>query len=143
MTLLLVFVSLASAQIRSDTSQPAVRFSTVDVLIDPHGSDLAAYQLEFVADPARVTLVGIEGGQHPAFKVPPYYDPKALAGNRVILAALNAGTDLPNSKTRVATLHLQIKGDAKPAMSAKLVVAASANEKTIDADVFVSEGAMQ
>jgi hypothetical protein len=143
MTLLLLLVSITSAQIRTDSAQPAVRFATVDLLIDPHGSDLAAYQLEFLADPARVTLVGIEGGQHPAFKVPPYYDPKALAGNRVILAALNAGNDLPQSKTRVATLHLQIKGDAKPSISAKLVVAANSSEKTIDADVSVSEGAMQ
>jgi hypothetical protein len=140
-TLLLVLVSFASAQIRSDTSKPAVRFSTVDVLIDPHGLDLAAYQLEFLADPNRVTLVGIEGGQHPAFKAPPYYDPKALAGNRVILAALNAGTDLPKSNTRVARLHLQISGDAKPNLSAKLLVAASSNEKVIQAEVSTLEGA--
>ena len=138
-----MLISFASAQIQSDAPRDSIRFTNVDVLLDPHGSDLAAYQLELLADPARVKLVGIEGGAHPAFKEPPYYDPKALAGNRVILAALNAGTDLPKSKTRVARLHLQITGDAKPALSAKLVVAAGSNEKTIDAEVSVQEGAVQ
>ena len=133
----------APAQPLEDAPKNTLRFASVDVMIDPHGSDLAAYQLEFVADSQRVTLVGIEGGQHQAFKQPPYYDPKALAGNRVILAGLNAGKDLPHDKTRVATLHLQIKGDAKPSLSAKLVVAASANEKNIPADVSVTEGALQ
>lgn len=138
---LLLMVSLAPAQLLNDAPRNPIRFTNVDVLIDPHGADLAAYQLEFVADPQRVTLVGIEGGQHQAFKQPPYYDVKALSGNRVILAALNAGKDLPREKTRVATLHLQIKGDAKPSLSAKLVVAASSNEKNIQADVTISEGA--
>ena len=117
---------------------PQARFANVDILVDPHGTSLAAYQLEFVADPKRVTLVGIEGGEHAAFVQPPYYDPKALAGNRVILAALNTGKDLPSGKTRVARLHLRIIGNDAPALSAKLVVAASSNDKTIPADVSVS-----
>jgi hypothetical protein len=144
LALLLVLVSFTSAQTRSTAPVAAYRFTNVDVMVDPRGAALAAYQLEFVADPARVTLVGIEGGQHIAFKQPPYYDPKALKeGNRVILAALNAGDDLPKDKTRVARLHLRITGDSRPEMSARLIVAASSNEKTIPADVTVTEGAIQ
>jgi hypothetical protein len=145
---ILAFVVLLSsftlAQIREEMpAPPVVRFTNVDVLVDPRGTPLAAYQVEFIADPARVTLVGIEGGQDAAFKQPPYYDPKAMSGNRVILAALNTGKDLPRQKTRVARLHLRIIGAEQPKLSAKLIVAASSNEKTIQADVSVSEGAGQ
>ena len=129
--------------IRAQTSKNVVatHFASVDVLVDPHETALAAYQVEFVANAEQVTLVGIEGGEHTAFKQPPYYDPKALAGNRVILAALNTGMDLPKSKTRVARLHLRISGADDPNMTAKLIVAASGNDQPIAADVSVAQGA--
>lgn len=105
------------------------RFEAVDILLDPGGTPLAAYQIEFVADPGRVKLVGIEGGDHPAFREPPYYDPAALSRSRVILAALSTASDLPKDKTRVARLHLQVEGVGPPEYAAKLVVAASADEQ--------------
>jgi hypothetical protein len=117
------------------------RFVNVDVFVDPHGNSLAAYQIECTADPKRVTLVGVEGGFHAAFKNPPYYDPQALAGHRIVLAALNPGSDLPKEKVRVATLHLRTLGDGPANISAKLVTAASSNDQVIAADVSVSEGA--
>jgi len=127
-----------------------VRFQTVDVALDPKGQPLAAYQLEFVADPsarsgqaaARVKLVGVEGGDHAAFREPPYYDPAALSRHRVILAAFSTSADLPKSATRVARLHVQISGDGQPEWSAKLIVASS-DKTSIPADVRVSaaEGA--
>jgi hypothetical protein len=141
-----LMASFTLGQIRSSSAPSSnIHFTNVDVLIDPHGIPLAAYQIEFLADPARVKLVGIEGGQHSAFKQPPYYDPKALAGpgNRVIIAALNTGNDLPHDRTRIARLHLRVVGDELPKMSARLVTAASSNEKTIRADVSVTEGAAQ
>jgi hypothetical protein len=139
-----VTVFVRAQRVEIDTTRPTqVRFTNVDIVVDPRGTPLAAYQVEFLADSNRVTLVGIEGGQHAAFKQPPYYDPKALAGNHVILAALNTGKDLPKDKTRVARLHLRVIGAEQPKMSAKLIVAASSNEKTIQADVSVSEGAGQ
>ena len=121
---------------------PRTRFTTIEVFVDPHDQPLAAYQLEFIADPARVTLVGIEGGEHPAYAQPPYYDPKALSGNRVILAALSTATDLPRSRTRVATLHLRVTGgDTEPTYEAKLEVAGNPQGKPIAADVTVGQGA--
>lgn len=130
-------------QVSEPVSQPAVRFASVDVFVDPKGQPLAAYQVEFVADPQRVALVGIEGGEHSAFKVPPYYDPKALTQNRVILGAFNTASDLPNSRTRVATLHLQITGSDEPEYSAKIEVAGNPEGKPIPAEVSLSQGAMR
>lgn len=138
---LFVTLAISSAAAQTPSSEPAVRFAYVDVVVDPHGTPLAAYQVEFSADPARVTLVGVEGGEHPAYKDPPYYDPKALQSHRVIIAALNTGSDLPQASIRVARLHLQIVGPDKLETSAKLIAAASPDAKPIKADVTVSEGA--
>lgn len=142
--LFVVTMAVRAQRVETELVPPApIRFTNVDLVVDPHGNPLAAYQLEFTADPSRVTLVGIEGGQHAAFNQPPYYDPKALSGSRVILAALNTGTDLPKDKTRVARLHLRVTGAGQPVFSAKMIVAASSNDKTIPADVSVTEGALQ
>jgi hypothetical protein len=136
-------VALASVQ-ESPTTMAEVqtRFATVNLFVDPRGRALAAYQLEFVADPQRVTLVGIEGGEHPAFAQPPYYDAKALSGNRVILAALSTASDLPLARTRVATLHLRVTGGSdEPTYQARLEVAGDREGRPIAADVAVDQGA--
>jgi hypothetical protein len=117
-----------------------VHFRTVDILIDPHNKPLAAYQLEFTGESENVKLVGIEGGEHPAFKDPPYYDPKAMMQNRVILAALNAGDDLPATRTRIARLHLEITGE-HDSFRTRLIVAATSDGSHIAADVSTEEGA--
>jgi hypothetical protein len=103
----------------------SVRFATVDVRIDPKNAALAAYQLEVVGDPQRVKLAGVEGGEHAAFRDPPYYDPAALSQNRIILAAFNTGSDLPKQTFRAARLHVQITGDADPDFELKLTVAST------------------
>ncbi len=121
-------------------STQAVRFTTVDIQIDPQRTPLAAYQVEFIAD-AGVKLVGIEGGDHAAFAVPPYYDPAALSRNRVIVAAFNTGSKLPNAEFRAARLHVQVEGDRTPQWQVKLIVASAADGSTIDASAALSEGA--
>ncbi len=105
----------------------AVRFATFDVVIDPKGQPLAAYQLELTADSPHVKLAGIEGGEHTAFRDPPYYDPAAMSRNRVILAAFNTGSDLPKQPFRAARLHVQISDHATPKWEVKLTVASSAD----------------
>jgi hypothetical protein len=102
---------------------------------------LAAYQFELTAQGAGVTLVGVEGGDHPAYAEPPYYDPKANLRNRIVMAAFNTGDDLPHGRTRVARVMVRITGAADPVWSAKLDVAASPDAKPIDATISVSEGA--
>jgi len=144
--LVAMFATLSPAQDQPvpTTSSPAtsnfdVHFQSVDVTLDPKGQPLAAYQIEFVADAARVKLVGVEGGDHAAFREPPYYDPAALSQHRVILAAFSTSADLPRSATRVARLHVQISGDGQPEWSAKLIVASSDKSGSIPGEVSLSD----
>jgi len=123
------------------SSQPA-RYTWVDAFIDPHGKPLAAYQFELKSSGGgAVTLVGVEGGEHPAFAPPPYYDPKANMRKHIVIAGFNTGENLPNQRTRVARVMVRVTGN--PKYSATLQVAASQEAKPIDADVSVSEGAGQ
>jgi hypothetical protein len=125
------------------TNTTAVRFGHADVYLDSGTQPLAAYQCEIRATAGDVTLVGIEGGEHAAFKQPPYYDAKALGQRRIILGAFNTGTDLPRGRTRVARLMVRIAGPVAPTYDAKLQVAASPDGKPIAAKISVSEGAEQ
>jgi hypothetical protein len=111
----------------------------MDVFVDAGAKSLAAYQLEFKAVGGQVRIVGIEGGEHAAFKEPAFYDSKAMQQERVILAAFSTARNLPVGKTRVATIHLQITGETKPEWTAKLVTIADASGKRIAATVEVKE----
>jgi hypothetical protein len=134
--------SFTRAQSTTSTSSTAVRFAYVDVMIDPKGESLAAYQIDLAAaDPRHVKLVGVEGGDAAAYREPPYYDPAALNHDRVIIAAFSTASDVPKSKFRAARLHLQITGDETPKWETKPVVASSAKSDKIQIDVTLSEGA--
>lgn len=67
---------------------------------------------------------GVEGGDHPAFKAPPYYDPRALTQDRIIIAAFGTAENLPTGKTRVARIHVRISGEPRPDFGVQLIVAA-------------------
>lgn len=96
-------------------AQPAGReegrtwFCAVDIYVNSKATPLAAYQLEFAVTNGIARIVGIEGGEHAAFREAPFYDPKAMQHERVIIAAFNTSSEdnLPAGKTRVATIHLQ------------------------------------
>jgi hypothetical protein len=128
-----------SAPSRASAPSPAVRFGHVDVFVETTGQPLAAYQVEITATAGDVALVGIEGGEHAAFKAPPYYDPKALGRKHIILGAFNTSTELPRGRTRVARLMVQITGAARPAYEAKVQVAAAPDGKPTAATVSVSD----
>jgi hypothetical protein len=121
-------------------NQPAAsRFAAVDVLIDPQNQPLAAWQLEFTAEPGQISLVGVEAGEHPAYSArPPYYDPAGLAGNRIILGDYSLAADLPSKPFRAARLMLEIKGDVKPQYVTKLMAAATPDGKPIAATVTIT-----
>ena len=112
-----------------------VRFAPLAIYVDPQGMPLAAYQFELKAVAGQVQIVGVEGGEHTAFKAPPYYDPAALAQDRIIIAAFSTDQDLPTAKTRVATIHLQVTGDVEPQYELTLTVAAEDNGQTIKAQI--------
>ncbi|MDB5334175.1 MAG: hypothetical protein JWP03_5326 [Phycisphaerales bacterium] len=115
-----------------------VSFVPLHVFIDPGGKPLAAYQIEVIATAGDATLVGIEGGDDPAYSDAPYYDKRAMRKHRIIIAAFNTGTALPTAPTRVATLMFRVAGTAEPHCAATLQVAASSDGKAIPATVTLS-----
>lgn len=125
-------LGLTIAQDAPPDATAAPRFVTVPIVIDPAGQPLAAYQLTFTTN---AVIVGIEGGEHPAFADPPYYDPKAIQHNRAILAAFNtaAAAELPHGPTRVATVHLRLPDGAEPAHHVADLIAADPDGRPVPA----------
>jgi hypothetical protein len=117
-----------------------VRFAPLHIYLDSGTKPLAAYQFELKNASGQIKIVGVEGGQHPAFKEAPYYDPAALANDRIIIAAFNTGSDLPKGRTRIATIHLQIIGDIEPEYEFELSVAADADGHEIPAEISFEKG---
>jgi hypothetical protein len=137
--LLFLVLLLAFGAPAQNATNNSIHFQAVDIFVDANDIPLAAYQLEFKATNGNVKIVGIEGGEHPAFKEAPYYDPKAMQQERVIIAAFSTDANLPNGKTRVATIHLQIIGDQSPGYSVKLAVAADAGGNKTSAEATFEE----
>lgn len=117
------------------------RFCAMDIFLDSKGTPLAAYQIEFAVTNNAARIVGIEGGDHAAFREPPFYDPKAMQNERVIIAAFSTlpAQALPMGKTRVATIHLQLQQKEAPQPELKVGVAADPDEKRIMAEATVEE----
>ena len=122
------------------TVPPKYRFVPLAVYVDSGEQALAAYQFELTAAGAEVKIVGVESGEHKAFGAAPYYDPAAMMNNRIIIAAFNTGDDLPTGRTRVARLHLQIKGDAQPEYEIKLITAGDNQGDKINAQISLAQG---
>jgi hypothetical protein len=144
----LIVPVLAQQADRYETAvQQKVRFAQLHIYLDSGNRALAAYQFELKATAGRpalakadVKIVGVENGEHPAFKEPPYYDPAALANDRIIIAAFSTDKDLPKGRTRVTTIQLQIIGDTEPEYSLELTVAADANGNEIPAKITYEKG---
>ena len=126
--------------------QPALeegrsRFRAVDIYVDSKGTPLAAYQLEFYATNGVAKIVGIEGGEHAAFREAPFYDPKAIQHERAIIAAFSmASSDkLPTGKTRVVTIHIQVIGAEEPRFELKLQTAGGVNGRRISVEASLEE----
>jgi hypothetical protein len=117
------------------------RFMPVDIYIDPHGEPLAAYQLELFDENESIRIVGVEGGESPAFAAPPYYDPKAIAHHKIILAAFSTAKVLPTTKSRVTTVHVIQEGRPDPDLHVSLTAAATPTRERIDATATFLLGA--
>lgn len=139
-TCLAVSVPAQQSEQENSPAQPAVRFAPLHIYLDSGDKPLAAFQFELKAVAGQIKIVGVEGGEHAAFVEPPYYDPAALANDRIIIAAFNTGSDLPKGRTRITTIHLQIIGDIEPEYELKLAVAASADGKQIPAKITFEKG---
>jgi hypothetical protein len=140
-TFLLLAALLGSLLAQPATTQQTVRFQAVDIFIDSKEISLAAYQLEFSVKTGDAKVVGVEGGEHRAFKDAPFYDPKAIQHERVIIAAFNTtwGDKLPKNKTRVATIHLQVTGERNPDYAVKLEAAATLEGRKIVVETTYEE----
>ena len=123
------------------TEESRSRFCAVDIYVDSGDTPLAAYQIEFAATNGVARIVGIEGGEPSAFRQPPFYDPKALQHERVIIAGFStaAAPDLPTGKTRVATIHYQTAGTQPPQFELKLQAAGDAQGTRISAQASFTE----
>lgn len=119
-------------------------FAAVTVTVDPKGQPLGAYQFELTSPDAAFTVVGVEGGDHPAFDHgrPPYFDPvtRDKQGDRLIVAEfalpeLEADA-LPAEAVRVATVHVMFAEpvEGNPELAFKLT-AGNADGNPIDAEL--------
>ena len=115
------------------------QFQAIDIFVDSKHQPMAAYQLEFSAKQKSVRIVGVEGGDHETFKAPPFYDPKAMQRNRVVLGAYSTGKDLPTGRTRVATIHVQVTGAGAADYRLKLQTAANSEGDPIPVTVTWKE----
>ncbi|MBM4040884.1 MAG: hypothetical protein FJ290_20485 [Planctomycetes bacterium] len=135
MAIALVLALPSGEHFAGEGADAPVRFAAVEVFIDSGEQPLAAWQFQLAAERGSVRIVGIEGGEHPAFKSPPYYDPAAMQRDRVVLAAFNTGNDLPKGKTRIARIHVQVTGDVQPEYALRLEAAGNPEGKRIEATI--------
>jgi hypothetical protein len=129
MTLLRSLIAILLLVVGAAIGQEPVSatFRVVDLFVDSGNQPLAAYQLSFACAAAGTKIVGIEGGEHSAFTEPPYYDPKAMQNNHVVVAAFNTGNSgrLPRGRTRIATIHVQTSASAERRYELKVEAAAT------------------
>lgn len=114
-------------------------FAVWDIRLDSGDVAVAAWQVELAGEGDDFRIVGIEGGDHAAFREPPHYDPRALQGGRVVLAAFDTGAELPAGDHRVASVHVHSQQGALPP-TARLIVAADAEGRRVDARIHLVKG---
>lgn len=114
--------------------QAQTRFAVYDLYISPKGEPLAAYQIKIKATSGNVKIISVEGGEHPAFKEAPFFDPKAIQKQTIKLAAFSTkgAAELPARQTRVASIHIQTDRKDEVPFDLDLQVAATTNGRPID-----------
>jgi len=131
---------LCAAAVLSTAAQPeAGTFTTVDVFV-VSDTPVAAWQVELTERRGAMQIVGIERGDNPTFRDPPFYDRVALersTTDRIVLASfsLSDAAQLPRGKVRVARVHVRATGAAQPDYEARLVAAGTADGRPIDAQL--------
>jgi len=130
----------AHAAVAPKTPQGTAHLALLDVFVDSGAQRLAAYQFELATEKGDVKILRIEGGEHPAFREPPYYDPAAIKTNRVAVAAFSTSKDLPKGKTRVARIRVQVAGSIEPEYVIRLEAAGTSDGHRIKASVSLAKG---
>ena len=116
-------------------SSPQGRFESVDIWVDSGASPLAAYQLKVNFSSGAIKLVGVEGGEAPAFRDPPHFDARALQKDRIVLAAfsLRPPTQLPVGSTRVARLQVFVPANVSAEARISLMTASDSEGRILPA----------
>lgn len=134
--LVIALAALADAAVQGDAAQ-APRFVPVDIVLDSP-EPVAAWQFELADRNGAIKIVGIENGDSKAFDRAPYYDRDATGGGaveRVVVAdyTLADVAELPQGRTRIATVHVLVVDEANFVVT--LVAAATADGRPIDASI--------
>ena len=108
-------------------------FVSYDVYIDPGDAKLAAWQIEIVPGPGA-KVVGIGNGDGAFQAEPPYHDPRALQGGRIVVAAFTLEEVKPG-RIRVATLEMYESGKGKVDYASKVMAAAAPGAVKIDVKI--------
>ncbi len=142
-SILLVFGrSLHAEDAASNTT--AVSFLSFDLWIDGGEDALAAYQVEVTYDAKRVRIVGLEGGEHEAYRDAPYFDRTGFTGGRIVVAAfISRDDDAPGGRTRVARIHVAVERDGAPDLGVRLVTAAKPGGERITPAVKLRKTSLQ
>jgi hypothetical protein len=135
--LLVAIACLSAAPATAPMAEPS--FRTLRVLVDPHGKPMAVWQVEVVAE-GDVKLVGVEKGAATGSSDPPYYDPAAMAGGRIVIGAYSLEKDLPAGRTHVATLHVRVGGSEEVKCKVRVMTAGAGDGSPIAAEATVEEG---
>lgn len=136
---LLTVLFLSTGFARMPPGAGEMRFRALDVIIDTGGRPLAAWQVEIRGEDGASKIVGVEGGEPAPFPGAPYYDPAALQGGKIILAAFTLDENPPAGKIRVARLHLGEPDGEQPAYSARVLAAATRGGERIEVRVELNE----
>jgi hypothetical protein len=108
------------------------RFVAADVFVDSGREQMVAYQVEVSYDRARVKVLGLEGGEPRGFKGAPHYDPAGMTGGRIVIAAFTTDdAGAPRGRSRIARLHLHVRGESFPKLGLRPVTAARPGGKKI------------
>lgn len=99
-------------------AQTNVEFAVLDVYVDSQSHPLAAWQFELTDANGHMQVVGVENGEHNAFRHTPSYDRDAVAeskADRIVVASfsLNDKSQLPIGLTRVARIHVRLDGEPR------------------------------
>ena len=132
-----VFLSFVACPQDALADDGSVLFRAVDVFITSN-EPLAAWQFELRDLLGRMQVVGVEQGDSAAFDRAPYYDRDAVQlgqADRIIVAdySLTDESGLPTGRTRVATIHLMLRGE--PDLDLQLITATDGNGRVIDATI--------
>ena len=115
------------------------RFEALDIFLESEGP-VAAWQFELGESSGQMRVVGVENGDSAAFDDAPYYDLDAVSegqADRIIVAdySLSPAVELPSGRTRIATVHVQLRGSRNPDYVLRLTAAGGEHGKPIVARI--------